>query len=1059
MTALVLDHLWQSTILALGLGLLALALRRASAAVRYGLWLSASAKFLIPFALLAALGRLIGPAIPLPAQATPEAAFIEQAAQPFSQPPVLSQAPIAQRPDHPGPASHASVRQASAATPPAPADASAIAAAPRVDLGWMLLTVWALGSAAVLTDWSVRWTRLRRVRRSARRLDWSAPMPVLAAPSLVEPGLLGLWRPVLLIPETLPERLSQAEIDALLAHEACHLRRRDNLAAALHMLVEALFWFHPLAWWIGARLIEERERACDEAVVRAGHDRAAYARSLVEICRLYLQSPLDCAAGASGSNLKARVEAIMTAPPVLPLSPIKKALLLGAGAVAFATPVAAGLLTPEAQKAVAPLARAVAAIAAPAHALEPLAGPGQDQVSRPVALARNGAILAPSVVVAATDAAPMALAQTAAAPAVEQTASQPVRVGEDSARQATEQPADPKAEALAFVQSYAAATAKRQAIARWVQPICVSVVGLADRPDDPQETVVRQRIEAVAKEVGIETLGGGTGRCGFRTNIEIGFTYDPQAMLESVIKTNSRSLGDASSDTRSARTVTLPVQAWYETNGKDVAANDAGDLKAQADYRGDSWAALKTEVQYSYNFPGSSTPSSNMGIGGGTYSGGYGASGVGGPGPGALPSNPARALWAKRQFINAFVIVDLKRTGRADLRVLADYAAMLALSQPKSLGSCQALPSITDLFASCPGRAAPTGLTSADMAYLHALYAGDEKSRADHPAVVAGVVDGMAARLADARPVAPAAWRGPSVDQPSSSVEWIASAPPPARPASAPPLFQLANLSSPDLSRQARDFVQANARVDLYGYLVHWQVPMCLRVTGLTPEQNAAVMSRFQAVAQTLSESVFNTAQACPRRNISIIFSTEPQRMLDAMVARDPRMLGDTHSSTRGVKTVTRPIQMWIQTQCVWVVCVPERVADSPVAATVLVDARRIDDAKLGTVADYVAMLLLADPRALGQCQALPSVLDLFADCQERPTPTGLTRGDIAYLRALYTGGNRITLHDWTRTRETGTLDQVAGRMGMLLSGSGYLPSPSAAPERRPFNGALGLGN
>ena len=42
-----------------------------------------------------------------------------------------------------------------------------------------------------------------------------------------------------------------------------NIRRRDNLTTAIHMGVEALFWFHPLLWWLGARLMEERERACD----------------------------------------------------------------------------------------------------------------------------------------------------------------------------------------------------------------------------------------------------------------------------------------------------------------------------------------------------------------------------------------------------------------------------------------------------------------------------------------------------------------------------------------------------------------------------------------------------------------------------------------------------------------------------------------------------------------------------------------------------------------------------------------------------------------------------
>jgi beta-lactamase regulating signal transducer with metallopeptidase domain len=53
----------------------------------------------------------------------------------------------------------------------------------------------------------------------------------------------------------------------------CHVRRRDNLFAAVHMAVEAIFWFHPLVWWIGSRLLEERELACDEEVLRMGASR------------------------------------------------------------------------------------------------------------------------------------------------------------------------------------------------------------------------------------------------------------------------------------------------------------------------------------------------------------------------------------------------------------------------------------------------------------------------------------------------------------------------------------------------------------------------------------------------------------------------------------------------------------------------------------------------------------------------------------------------------------------------------------------------------------------
>jgi bla regulator protein BlaR1 len=96
----------------------------------------------------------------------------------------------------------------------------------------------------------------------------AAGVPVLWTASLLEPGVFAIVRPVLLLPEGITDRLTEPQLSAIVAHEMCHVRRRDNLTYALHMVVETLFWFHPLVWWMGERLVDERERACDEAVVR-----------------------------------------------------------------------------------------------------------------------------------------------------------------------------------------------------------------------------------------------------------------------------------------------------------------------------------------------------------------------------------------------------------------------------------------------------------------------------------------------------------------------------------------------------------------------------------------------------------------------------------------------------------------------------------------------------------------------------------------------------------------------------------------------------------------------
>ena len=100
MLSALLDHLWQSTLMALAIGALVLALRKAPAAVRHGLWFAASIKFLIPFAGLAALGRLLAPRLPavlhqVPIEAAsaavfPQAALIEKAAEPLARFPLLA---------------------------------------------------------------------------------------------------------------------------------------------------------------------------------------------------------------------------------------------------------------------------------------------------------------------------------------------------------------------------------------------------------------------------------------------------------------------------------------------------------------------------------------------------------------------------------------------------------------------------------------------------------------------------------------------------------------------------------------------------------------------------------------------------------------------------------------------------------------------------------------------------------------------------------------------------------------------------------------------------------
>jgi uncharacterized protein (TIGR03435 family) len=312
------SHLWQSTVFAAIAGLLTLALRRNQARVRFWLWLAASYKFLLPFALLVSLGHLFhwraAPAIMPSAFSTVPSAF-STVTDVISGPAFLTALPAAK---------------------PVPDQVPVLL--------FVICGVWACGFVIVAAGWVRQWLRIRAIARAGSPLRLDLPIRVVSSSARLEPGVFGIFRPVFLLPDGILDRLTQAELGSIIAHELCHVRRRDNLTAAIHMLVEALFWFHPLVWWLGTRLVDERERACDEEVLQAGSQAQAYAESILKVCKFYIESPLTCISGVTGSDLKKRMERIMRNHFGVALSARKKILLVVAGGLALAVPVVAGVV-------------------------------------------------------------------------------------------------------------------------------------------------------------------------------------------------------------------------------------------------------------------------------------------------------------------------------------------------------------------------------------------------------------------------------------------------------------------------------------------------------------------------------------------------------------------------------------------------------------------------------------------------------------------------------------------------------------------------------------------
>jgi TonB family protein len=325
----ILEHLWQSTLCAGVAGLLAIALRRSSAGTRHAIWLAASLKFLVPLSLFVAAGAYLaaGTASVTTSRVTMAIRWLDQSL-PFWTIDVTR----------------------------VPSGTIALALAQVDPLA--LILIWAAGAAALVV-W--RWRQCREASRLARSsipLDHdreaqalrrvadhsriSRPIDLRLCQAGLEPAVFGVWRPRLLWPTGLSDRLSDAELTAILAHEMSHVNRRDNLTALIHMVVETVFWFHPLVWWIGARLTSERERACDEEVLRMGIDNRSYAEGIVKVCRFCLRAPAALMAGVGSSHLAARIERIIRTPIVMAPTVRTRLLLALVVIVAAGAPMAVG---------------------------------------------------------------------------------------------------------------------------------------------------------------------------------------------------------------------------------------------------------------------------------------------------------------------------------------------------------------------------------------------------------------------------------------------------------------------------------------------------------------------------------------------------------------------------------------------------------------------------------------------------------------------------------------------------------------------------------------------
>lgn len=343
----------KTSALLLGAGALTLVLRRGSAAHRHLVWsLAVAAIFIMPFL----SGVVPSVEIPIPSVEIPVPSV--EAPVPSVEAPVpaeagsvefargsrsyLTEVGASAAAAAPTVATTTTTTRQQASTPPGPVGGPAVGPAqnlhsasnhtsvtPTTIVKMSLLGFWLTGMTLLLANLALGLLRLRRLAGTASPIAsgplWRAAertclrLELFGSPRILQgdddaiPMTWGLLRPVVLLPAG-AEAWTAARIDAVLMHELGHVKRRDYLAQVMAQVACAVYWFNPLVWLASHRMRVEREHACDDLVVSAGHEATTYAEDLLRLATVFRSTGRTEAAalGMTRSNdLRERLVAIL----------------------------------------------------------------------------------------------------------------------------------------------------------------------------------------------------------------------------------------------------------------------------------------------------------------------------------------------------------------------------------------------------------------------------------------------------------------------------------------------------------------------------------------------------------------------------------------------------------------------------------------------------------------------------------------------------------------------------------------------------------------------------
>ncbi|MCZ4694517.1 hypothetical protein DWB61_05635 [Ancylomarina euxinus] len=126
------------------------------------------------------------------------------------------------------------------------------------------------------------------------------------------PSLIGYFKPVILLPINLLSGIPKNQLEIIIAHELAHISRHDYLVQFIQGIIEILFFYHPMVWWLSSVVNTEREHICDDLAVKVCGESLTLIKALNNMESIRRKKPeLVLSFSGKKANLLHRVRRIL----------------------------------------------------------------------------------------------------------------------------------------------------------------------------------------------------------------------------------------------------------------------------------------------------------------------------------------------------------------------------------------------------------------------------------------------------------------------------------------------------------------------------------------------------------------------------------------------------------------------------------------------------------------------------------------------------------------------------------------------------------------------------